>query len=376
MKKIILKKKIVKKNRNKVKRGSIRLVRRAEVPTYKELAAREKDPYKLLKDLYFYRDKPDSERYQTNIKNLLRLGLTPEDIKAEFKMILNGHKIKHDLGLFYRGEKEADDLIKSWKDHGLQTESDVKVAAITQINPWETPLNKNDYKSNLVNRENVVHKQLDLIVNLPLYRAYLSEVVDRANRAVRNGKMSIEEAIRFKKYGLLNLAEVRPEYAAVIYYMYNGGDIHDRNINIDKIISAYRRGSAEFNFQMNEYRLNRSRGNIDPEYQLARKVMFEKIHDKKEQAIRDYFNKKEYKSKSNKYKSEVDGEIVRYNNKGLIVGDKDEGIYNVILNKPAKDLTSHSDLWGEGESERRKRKMITPKRKLIKKKIVKRCRCK
>jgi len=380
MKKSVQRKKIA-------RRASTRIIRRAEVPTYKDIVKKmsntEDNRRKIYEDLYIHRNDQNNERIQINLNVLInKFGMSKSDIEKEYGKVVDEHNLHKDLRRYYSsGSIKSEDLINKWKHKGLETESDVNIAAM-RIMPWESPINYDDktkrlvpsgkmQATNLVNRENRYYSQMNIVTNSALFKKYKSEISNPADEAVRKGKISPQEALAYKQEGLMDIVDRRPEYAAVIYFILKGGNPHARDIDMKTIVSQFRKGSPEFVYKMNNFRLQRSRGNLsDPDYQKKRIEELERISKMKNQSFDP-----SKRSETNPYRLPVGAEFIKVEKEKL----------KALKNRVKLDSDAYSlqvdpyteDLYGHGvEDRRKKRAKITPKRKIIKKKIVKKCRCK
>ena len=373
----------MKKVVHKIKRGSVKVVRKGStkivkraIPTYKQIVSKMTKA-EVLNDLYMVRSQPTSERYKTDVSELRnRFNMSNEDIIRESREVLDKKKMHKDLTLYYSTPTMTEsELIQKWGSRGLETPSDVRIAAM-KTSMWSDPdlYAREEYMSgpaighekNLSKRpSDMQYTQMDIVTNSGLYKRYKREISDIADELVRNGKITLQESKNMKYAGLLDIVDQRPEYAAVVYYIMKGGNIHDKNADMKSISAAYRKGKPEFIFMMNEYKLNRSR---HPTYQSQRQLLLKDSHESKQRYLEEQYQKSlnPIKSKNkNKYTDSVEEEFIT--DKKPMESD----IRHVIIDKVAKDL------YGEGREDRRKRKLkVTPKRRIIKKKIMKRCRCK
>jgi len=383
MKKIMKGKKII-------KRSTIKRVVRARIPTYDDLINKSTKKQMLL-DLYMHRNDPDSHRYKINIKYLKLKGMSIDNITQALKEIDEDNNLRRNLMMFYNGKIPSNAIIEKWSHKGLTSSSDVESNA-SKLYPYEVDISEpktrvaldRDLQGNPIRWGNLPSGQRNF--NSAIAKRYRDKFDEILNR-VSLGKLTVEEAMKERKNFLLDLAEDRPEYAAVISNLLRGGKYEDAIASVrSKFEGAFGKIGTkdEFIRTMEMWKLNRSR---TPEYQKELEESRKEVAAIKEREMQEHLRSKlpltqsEHEAKLQKERGEAAFNEIK---KVAVLEPKQKdrrddlnsvqqvphSIYDTNMYKSDENII---------DRKRRKIKIISRKNpvlhKVIRKKIKNQCRC-
>jgi hypothetical protein len=356
------------KMKKMVKRGSVRVVKRGKLIGDFTDQAKHMTKRQLIDHMVMI-NKPDNPTYIISKKFLNRIyGMTDEDIRQAMDRSKSEFGFKHDLKSYYQGKLSPEDVISKWKSKGIQTKSDVDILSTKDIYDLTGRFNepkkiKEQHTFSPSTREDEVAPTPEIsltskptgqrslaVSGYGIYTTYRS-MRSFLEKEVRNGKMTDELKNHYLTSYLLDVAVRRPEFAAHIAYILNGGDVQ---ADMSTILKSFTGLKDKFIHMIKMYKLQRSR---DPEYQRRLQEKLKNL---------DMQSKLEYTNPS-------------YGSKFIAGPDKYRN-----MNPEVIDGVEYND-YAQGDR-KRKRTKILPKRqsrKIVKKSVKKvvnrkpiRCRCK
>lgn len=383
MKKIIKGKKII-------KRSTIKRVVRARVPTYDDLITKSTKKQMLL-DLYMHRNDPNSHRYKINIKYLRLKGMSIDDIAQALKEIDEDNNLRRNLIMFYNGKIPSNTIIEKWGHKGLTSSSDVESTA-SKLRPYEVDISEpksrvvldRDLQDNPIRWGNLPSGQRNF--NSAISRRYRDKFDEILNK-VALGKLSVEEAMKERKNFLLDLAEDRPEYAAVISNLLRGGKFEDAIASVrSKFEGAFGKTGTKDDFirTMEMWKLNRSR---TPEYQREREEWIKNHNIRKEKEMQEHEITKlpptQSETEERKRKEKIEEEFKEIKEKAILESKQKDRRDDLNSVQQVPHSIYDTNMYKSDENvidrKRRKVKIISRKKpilhKVVKKKIRKQCRC-
>jgi hypothetical protein len=381
-----------------IKRGAIKVMKRGKLLGNFIDQAKNMTKQQLIEHISLIQDKhkQDNPTYVIARRFLERVyGMSDEEINKAVMGIRENRYLKQDVRSYYRGDATPEEIISKWGHKGLSSKSDVDMMAMEGT--YEVPGRLNNPKKikehysapgigignirtspeemgglnmgpsdkknqNLPPQPNIVTSMKSsgqrsfVSYGHALYNKY-REFDQYLSNEVRNGRMSNSEKRENLNTLLLSIADERPEFAAHVSYIVNGGDIHD-DFNSDifpKYIGHFGKPGTKESFirLMQLFKLNRSR---NPVY---RKMIEVYLNDNDMSAKRVFTETGKSPNPSGMHK------------------------YTGHYEKMDSDVVGKSDDNVEINRRKRRKKLLSkryikkkPIKKIIKKKIVKKCRCK
>lgn len=384
--------KILKKRSSKViRRGSVKIVCRA-IPTFQQAAMKMKKRQLLQRLFITFMANPTLDNPTSSDKpedkiiiNILKLyySMSMDDINRSIRDMVDNRNMRENLSLYYHGDLSADEIIRNWGHKGLISEEKVRSEAMKGT--YNIP-QKIGYQLKWKDKSGHFYsnpegqRPLDQGTSQNLYE-FLIKLKAISNPQIIN---------KIKWMYLMDIADNRPEYAAVVSYIINGGNRIDdfskmrSKFNLIDPVTKQKYVKEKFMQDMKEYLLYKSH---DPQFK-AQRALENQI--RKEELIKnEEFHKKRLEAYHNP-------KILEKKNFGSLNMDEHLSDYHIKNVHVLKDSLEKPDtyyntdeIYGQKMNEddnddddnlrrKRKMKMIAKRRpvKIIrKKKNIRKCRC-
>lgn len=353
-------------NGKKIKRAAIKVIKRA-IPSFEQMA-RKMGKQNLID--YISITKPDSLNNKIARKYLRILhGMSLDEIENSIKKYNNKLHMMRDIKTYYNGEKSPEDIMKKW---GITSKSDLDTIAMQ--NTYDIP--KEIGYQHTTKYEGKIPSE-NLTVMEPSGQRPFSNTIHYAYLEFLRKLKSKPEVVanELRRMYLMNLAELRPEYAAVVSYILNGGSFHD---DFSKMLSSFNgsfgkgRTKSEFIDKMQKYKMFKA-GNPDFKLQNLKDNELSRIKkiQSNEQLIMIHMkNKALLDAKKNEYEKMNSMDKLKDDDFSVIISHKDKFHPDTV--GKADDLYERGKKISKINLKQSSKKII---RKIIRKKPVKKCRC-